>query len=88
MDFLPIRVGFRKGVLKETNLIKGQRLTPRLESLCRIETKGEVVGGETASTKRKKGHTQRHRGRNEVARAGMPCPARLNAPLESPGPGE
>lgn len=88
MDFFPVGEGFRSGVLRETNLIKGQRLMPGLEGLCRTETKGEVVGGETASTKREKGHTRRHGGRKEVARAGMPCSARPNAPLESPGLGE
>lgn len=62
MDFFAVAVSFRSGVFKETNLIKGQRLTPGLEGLCRTETKGEVVGGETASTKREKGCTPRHGG--------------------------
>ena len=68
------------------DLIKGQRLAPGLEGLCRIEIRGEGVGGEMAS-RREKGHVQRHGGGNEVARAGTPCPDRLSVQLDGPRAG-
>lgn len=88
MDFFAVAVSFRSDVFKETNLIKGQRLTLGLEGLCRTETKGGWLEEKLHRLRGRKDVHQGTEGRNELVRAAMPGPARPNAPLEGPGLGE
>lgn len=53
---------FRSVVFRE-DLIKGQKLTLGLEGFYRIATRGEEMGVEITSTRRERGHKQRHGGR-------------------------
>lgn len=88
MDFFAVAVSFRSGVFKETNLIKGQRLTPGLEACVGLRQKERWLEEKLHRLRGRKDVRQGTEGRNELARAAMLGPARPNAPLEGPGLGE
>lgn len=78
--------GLQMGSLQGTTALKARGSHGAWDAPL-TEIRGEVVGGEMAS-RRKKGHSKGTEVRNKVAGADTPGPDPLSAQWKAPGPGE